>query len=120
MCPTTGIAYDDPEPNSFSFNSPKGSCNTCKGLGVQMIVDENKIFPNLNLSIEKGGIAPIMDRKSIWINKQLKIISKRSENARRSSKTMKKDRCKILIFNSQLLNLLFWKTQLEKLKKRKI
>lgn len=77
MCPTSGIAYDDPEPNSFSFNSPKGACKTCNGLGIEMKIDEAKIFPDQNLSIERGGLAPVADRKSPWINKQLNIIAKR-------------------------------------------
>jgi excinuclease ABC subunit A len=77
MCPTSGIAYDDPEPNSFSFNSPKGACKTCNGLGIEMKIDESKIFPDHNLSIDRGGLAPISDRKSPWINKQLDLIAKR-------------------------------------------
>lgn len=77
MCPVSGIAYDDPEPNSFSFNSPKGACKTCNGLGVEMKIDETKIFPDHSISIDKGGLAPIADRKSPWINKQLAIIAKR-------------------------------------------
>ena len=77
MCPTTGIAYDDPEPNIFSFNSPKGACKTCNGLGLEMKIDESKIFPDLSLSLERGGLAPISDRKSPWINKQLDLIAKR-------------------------------------------
>lgn len=77
MCPTSGIAYDDPEPNSFSFNSPKGACPTCNGLGTEMVVDENKIIPDHSLSIDKGAIAPIADRKSTWFNKQLDLIAKR-------------------------------------------
>jgi len=77
MCPTSGIAYDDPEPNSFSFNSPKGACKTCIGLGIEMKIDESKIFPDHSLSIDRGGLAPISDRKSPWINKQLDLIAKR-------------------------------------------
>lgn len=77
MCPTSGIAYDDPEPNSFSFNSPKGACSSCNGLGIEMKIDEDKIFPDKSLSIERGGLAPIADRKSPWINKQLDLIAKR-------------------------------------------
>ena len=77
MCPTSGIAYDDPEPNSFSFNSPKGACKTCNGLGIEMKIDESKIFPDHSLSIDRGGLAPISDRKSPWINKQLYLIAKR-------------------------------------------
>ena len=77
MCPSTGISYDNPEPNSFSFNSPKGACKTCNGLGHEMNIDLTKILPDKNLSIEQGGIAPIADRNSKWIEKQLKIIAKR-------------------------------------------
>ena len=77
MCPSTGIAYENPEPNSFSFNSPKGACDRCNGLGLEMKIDLNKIFPDKSLSIEQGGIAPISDRNSKWIEKQLKIIAKR-------------------------------------------
>ncbi|MDG1850112.1 MAG: excinuclease ABC subunit UvrA, partial [Flavobacteriales bacterium] len=77
MCPSSGIAYDDPEPNNFSFNSPKGACKTCNGLGIEMKIDEQKIFPYQNLSIERGGLAPLADRKSPWIYKQLTLIAKR-------------------------------------------
>jgi excinuclease ABC subunit A len=77
MCPTTGIAYDDPEPNIFSFNSPKGACKTCNGLGMEMIIDKSKIIPDPNLSIERGGLAPISERTSTWIDKQLDLIAKR-------------------------------------------
>ena len=77
MCPSSGIAYDDPEPNNFSFNSPKGACKTCNGLGIEMKIDEQKIFPDQNLSIERGGLAPLADRKSPWIYKQLTLIAKR-------------------------------------------
>ena len=77
MCPSTGIAYDNPEPNSFSFNSPKGACERCNGLGLEMKIDLNKILPDKSLSVEQGGIAPIADRNSKWIEKQLKIIAKR-------------------------------------------
>ena len=77
MCPSSGISYDNPEPNSFSFNSPKGACETCNGLGIEMNIDLTKIFPDKKLSIEQGGIAPIADRNSRWIEKQLRIIAKR-------------------------------------------
>ncbi|MCH1436939.1 MAG: excinuclease ABC subunit UvrA [Flavobacteriales bacterium] len=77
MCPSSGIAYDDPEPNNFSFNSPKGACKACNGLGIEMKIDEQKIFPDKNLSIERGGLAPLADRKSPWIHKQLTLIAKR-------------------------------------------
>ena len=74
MCPTSGIAYPKPEPNSFSFNSPKGACPKCNGLGKVNEVNIDKIFPDKKLSINKGGIAPIGETKNSWIFKQLKTI----------------------------------------------
>ena len=59
MCPTTGIAYDDPAPNKFSFNSPEGACPRCKGLGMVHEIDINKVIPDRKLSIREGGIAPL-------------------------------------------------------------
>ncbi len=77
MCPSSGIAYPKPEPNSFSFNSPKGACPKCNGLGKVHEVSISKIFPNKKLSINKGGIAPIGETKNSWIFKQLKLIGER-------------------------------------------
>ncbi len=77
MCPTTGIAYPIPEPNSFSYNSPKGACPHCKGLGVVQEIDMQKVIPDENISIKKGGIAPLGTYKNSWIFKQLEIIAKR-------------------------------------------
>ena len=77
MCLETGIAYKNPEPNSFSFNSPKGACQSCNGLGKYKIVDEDKIIPNKDLSINKGAIAPIANRKSDWIISQIELIGKK-------------------------------------------
>ncbi len=77
MCPTTGIAYKNPEPSSFSFNSPRGACSTCNGLGIYKSVDLDKIIPNKSLSINKGGIAPLEKKNSSWIINQLEIIGKK-------------------------------------------
>ena len=77
MCPTTGIAYANPEPNSFSFNSPKGACSNCKGLGTIFEIDIDKIIPNKSLSIKSGGIVPIKEGKSTWIIEQINQISKK-------------------------------------------
>jgi excinuclease ABC subunit A len=67
MCPSSGISYPDPEPNLFSFNSPYGACPTCSGLGEISEVDIDKIIPDKNISIKKGGIAPIGEYKRTWI-----------------------------------------------------
>lgn len=77
MCPSSGISYPKPEPNSFSFNSPKGACQNCNGLGKVNEVSEEKIFPDKKLSIQNGGIAPIGEQKNSWIFKQLQIIAYR-------------------------------------------
>ncbi len=75
MCPTTGISYPKPEPNSFSFNSPKGACDNCNGLGKVHEVNLNKIIPNKQLSIKNGGLAPLGEEKKSWIFKQLGHIA---------------------------------------------
>jgi len=77
MCPSSGIAYPNPEPNSFSFNSPKGMCKDCKGLGTQQIVNRQKIIPDTSLSIKAGGIIPLGFQKSSWSFKQMDIIAQR-------------------------------------------
>ncbi len=77
MCPTTGISYPKPEPNSFSFNSPKGACENCNGLGKVHEINLKKIIPNDKLSINNGAIAPLGDQKSSWIFKQLKYIGEK-------------------------------------------
>lgn len=59
MCPTSGISYEEPQPNTFSFNSPYGACPECDGVGLIYTVDANSIFPNPLLSISEGGIAPL-------------------------------------------------------------
>ncbi len=74
MCPTTGLSYDEPEPNTFSFNSPYGACESCKGLGFVNEVDLSKVMPDKNLSIKKGGIKPLGDYKNNWVFKQIEAI----------------------------------------------
>ncbi len=77
MCPSSGISYPNPEPNNFSFNSPKGACSTCNGIGTLYKVNEKKIIPNPNLSIKNGALAPHGAQKSSWIFKQLETIASR-------------------------------------------
>lgn len=76
MCPTTGISYDEPAPNLFSFNSPYGACSKCNGLGEIAEIDIKKIVANPKLSIAKGAIAPIGVQKGSgsWIFKQIEAI----------------------------------------------
>jgi excinuclease ABC subunit A len=77
MCPSTGISYQNPEPNLFSFNSPKGACDHCNGLGTVNEINTKKIIPNPKLSVKNGGFAPLGEYKSSWIFKQLEIIGEK-------------------------------------------
>jgi excinuclease ABC subunit A len=77
MDPETGLSYDEPAPNSFSFNSPYGACQTCKGLGQIEEISKESIIPDLDLSISRGGIAPLGEYRDIWIFKKIEAILKR-------------------------------------------
>ena len=79
MCPTSGIAYPNPEPNTFSFNSPKGACIKCNGLGITNEINIKKVIPNETISIQNGGIIPLGEQKNSWIFKQLQNIAERYE-----------------------------------------
>ncbi len=75
MCPTSGISYNEPAPHSFSFNSPRGACKKCSGLGTITEMDLNKIMPKPDLSIRKGGIEPLGPYKKSLIFWQLEGIA---------------------------------------------
>ena len=77
MCSKTGISYAQAEPNSFSFNSPKGACQSCNGLGMVSKIDIKKIITDDSLSIQKGGIAPITKSNNSWITNQIITIGKK-------------------------------------------
>ena len=74
MCPTTGIAYAEPEPNLFSFNSPYGACPTCNGLGQISEVNPEKIIPDPKKSVKQGGIAPLGEMKGSWAFTQVEAV----------------------------------------------
>ena len=76
MCPTTGMAYSDPAPNNFSFNSPQGACPKCKGLGVINEIDMDKVIPNREVSIYNGAIAPLGKYKNQMIFWQIDAVLK--------------------------------------------
>lgn len=74
MCPTTGLSYQDPEPNTFSFNSPYGACPKCNGLGEITVIDMNKIIPDMEKNIRNGGLIPLGEYKNSWIFNQLETL----------------------------------------------
>jgi len=76
MDPKTGLSYDEPAPNSFSFNSPYGACACCNGLGVIEEITEESVIPDPSLSIIRGAIAPIGEYRELWIFKQLEVLLK--------------------------------------------
>lgn len=76
MDPESGISYDEPQPNTFSFNSPYGACERCNGLGTIFEVDQASVIPNPKLSIMQGGLAPLGEYREIWIFQILKALAK--------------------------------------------
>ena len=77
MCPSSGISYDEPAPNSFSFNSPYGACTHCNGLGTIPEIDIKTVIPDTSRSIKQGGIVPLGDLKDNWIFQQIAAIGKK-------------------------------------------
>lgn len=77
MCPSSGVSYPNPEPNNFSFNSPKGACPNCNGIGTLYQVNEKKIIPDDTLSIKAGALVPHGPEKKSWIFKQFETIAQR-------------------------------------------
>ena len=76
MCPDSGISYPKPEPNTFSFNSPKGMCQSCLGLGIEHELNMNTLIPDKSISINDGAISPIGKKDKSWIFRQIELISK--------------------------------------------
>jgi excinuclease ABC subunit A len=79
MDPVSGISYDEPQPNTFSFNSPYGACEKCNGLGYIFEVDESAVIPNPKLSVQNGGLAPLGEYRETWIFQVLKALAKKFE-----------------------------------------
>jgi excinuclease ABC subunit A len=85
MCPTTGLSYGEPAPNTFSFNSPQGACPRCKGLGYINEIDLNKVIPNRKHSIHDGGIVPLGKYKNQMIFWQIDAILHKYEKVGESN-----------------------------------
>jgi excinuclease ABC subunit A len=99
MDPKTGLAYDEPAPNTFSFNSPYGACPTCNGLGQIEEITKESVIPDPSLSISRGGILPLGEYRDIWIFKKIEAILKRSKLTLSSPiKDIPKDVINILLY----------------------
>ena len=79
MCADTGISYEEPSPNTFSFNSPYGACPRCKGLGSVYQVNMQEVLPDMNKSINDGGIAPLGELRDAWSFKMVNILAKKNK-----------------------------------------
>lgn len=79
MCEDTGISYEEPSPNAFSFNSPYGACPVCKGLGNVYSVSMEAILPDRNLSIKEGGIAPLGEQRDAYMFRNVETLAKKNK-----------------------------------------
>jgi excinuclease ABC subunit A len=77
MCAETGISYEEPSPNTFSFNSPYGACGNCKGLGQQYAINLEAVIPDKSLSISEGGIAPLGEARDAYYFKMVEQLTKK-------------------------------------------
>lgn len=99
MDPETGLAYDEPAPNTFSFNSPYGACTECNGLGQIEEISRDAVIPDPNVSISRGGIAPLGEYRDIWIFKKVEAILKRNKvNLSTPIKNIPDEVIKILLY----------------------
>ncbi|MBX2899465.1 MAG: excinuclease ABC subunit UvrA [Cyclobacteriaceae bacterium] len=99
MDPKTGLSYDEPAPNNFSFNSPYGACPACTGLGVIEEITEDSVIPDKKLSISRGAILPLGEYRDIWIFKKIEAILKRYKLTLSTPvKEIPKDALRILLY----------------------
>ncbi|MFZ6000850.1 MAG: excinuclease ABC subunit UvrA [Bacteroidota bacterium] len=103
MDPKTGLSYDEPAPNLFSFNSPYGACPSCNGLGVIEEITEDSIIPDKKLSISRGGILPLGEYRDIWIFKKIEAILKRYKLTLTTAiKDIPKDVLRVLLYGDDV------------------
>lgn len=103
MDPTTGISYDEPAPNNFSFNSPYGACPVCNGLGQVEEITEESVIPDKKLSISRGGILPLGEYRDIWIFKKVEAILKRYKLTLTTPiKSIPQDVLKVLLYGDDV------------------
>ncbi|MBL6447555.1 excinuclease ABC subunit UvrA [Fulvivirga sp. 29W222] len=103
MDPKSGLSYDEPAPNTFSFNSPYGACPKCNGLGVIEEITEESVIPDKSLSISRGGILPLGEFRDIWIFKKIEAILKRYKvNLTTPIKDIPEDVIKTLLYGDSV------------------
>ncbi len=102
MCEDTGISYEEPSPNSFSFNSPYGACPSCKGLGVSQHVSMTRVIPDPSLSISEGGIAPLGEERDAWVFKQAQELARKNKISFKTPvKDLPKKQLNLLLYGNE-------------------
>jgi excinuclease ABC subunit A len=102
MCEETGISYEEPSPNSFSFNSPYGACPVCRGLGTMFHVNLESVIPDPLLSISEGGIAPLGEERDAWVFRQVQDVAKRNKISLNTPvKSLNKKALNILLYGNE-------------------
>lgn len=102
MCEDTGISYEEPSPNSFSFNSPYGACPVCRGLGTMFHINPDSIIPDASLTISEGGIAPLGEERDAWVFRQVQDLAKRNKISLTTPiKNLNKKSLNILLYGNE-------------------
>ena len=102
MCEDTGISYEEPSPNSFSFNSPYGACPVCKGLGTTFHINMDAVIPDSSLSISEGGIAPLGEERDAYAYRQMTEIAKKNKiSLNNPVKDLSKKSLNILLYGNE-------------------
>ncbi|MFI5132504.1 MAG: excinuclease ABC subunit UvrA, partial [Chitinophagales bacterium] len=102
MCEDTGISYEEPSPNAFSFNSPYGACPVCKGLGNTFHINMDAVIPDLSLSIGEGGIAPLGGEREAYVYKQAQEIAQKNKiSLTKPIKDIPKKSLNILLYGNE-------------------
>lgn len=105
MCEDTGLSYEEPSPNAFSFNSPYGACPICKGLGNVYTINLDLVVPDKNLSVKEGGIAPLGEERDASVFQQVLVFAKKYKiNLDKQVKDLPKAQLDLLLFGDQGIN----------------
>ncbi len=102
MCPETGLSYEEPSPNTFSFNSPYGACPKCKGLGAIYQINMDEVLPDRNKSISDGGIAPLGSERDSWAFQMATTLAKKNKISLTSPiKDLPENQLNILLYGNE-------------------
>jgi excinuclease ABC subunit A len=105
MCVETGISYEEPSPNAFSFNSPYGACPTCKGLGTVYTIDMDEVVPDKTKSVKAGGIVPLGEERDASVFQQVMVFAKKHKiNLDKALKDLPEGQLDLLLYGDQQIN----------------